>query len=175
MFSVSSASDKMSTSEQRITGREETRLEKLKGDDLIWGRFSTINKIICDLNILLPVIWGIGSQIPILCQEFKVANDGEIRQKKKHVHSYKIHLLTLQRVPEPMGCPEGLQDSEPTSPRKEAPGLEEGQARTPRDQELQMVSVEHSAPEAHWRGDHQEKSPPVVQGQRITPIQGTPT
>lgn len=64
MFSVSSSSDKMSTSEQRITGTEETKLEKLKGDDLIWGRFSSINKIICDLNILLPVIWGIGSQMP---------------------------------------------------------------------------------------------------------------
>lgn len=55
--------------------------------------------------------------------------------------SKEIHLLTLQRVPEPTGCPEGLQDSEQTSPGRDAPGLEEWQGRTSKDPELQWSTV----------------------------------
>lgn len=111
MFSVSTSSDKMSTSEQRITRTEETRLEKLKGDDLIWWRFSTISKILCDLNTLLPVIWGIGSQIPILCQEFKVANDGEIWKERnmfiamKSISKEHLSQWGVQRVSKTVNKP----------------------------------------------------------------------
>jgi len=46
---------KQRTSKQRITKTEELGLEKLKGDDSVQERFDTINKINCDLNILLQI------------------------------------------------------------------------------------------------------------------------
>lgn len=178
MFSVSSSSDKMSTSEQRITGTEETKLEKLKGDDLIWGRFSSINKIICDLNILLPVIWGIGSQMPTFPKN-SMWQTMERCGKKGPWSQPRIPSPDTPKSTWAKGGPEGLQDSEQTSPGRDAAGLEEWQGRSSESRKCRWfpwctlkrwppgeVATHGSVTEiwCHWRSTHwvQFCEPPQV-------------